>query len=340
MKLNSSNQEIWYDIDRNKHFLLNNGKILECDTTGKETKFFVPYVTGFHNYKKRAMLSERTGKTHILPEKPECLLNNSELYCPAPSKIDGYAQFPRPSLNRSVENLREHIDDKRKSMEACQRSTCTFFSQKGTFMKKNLYTSRIDDSPCIQTNKSMNNINKSYTELGFPMRKTLYGSGLKSRYLPFLKETFKPISNISKLGENTRNLLMRKEDNGEEPLSLSRELLRSYNDIKAHIKKEQEGFIGFIAPTNKEKPLGSKGIFNIKVPTQGELAVKAKEFRKNVNPFAYNEERKREELDLKLFKKRKEQKRLKLLAMQSILRKKEKELLKEIKEKSLIKYNK
>eukprot|EP00826_Nyctotherus_ovalis_P008222 TRINITY_DN12126_c0_g1_i3.p2 TRINITY_DN12126_c0_g1~~TRINITY_DN12126_c0_g1_i3.p2 ORF type:complete len:144 (-),score=33.58 TRINITY_DN12126_c0_g1_i3:42-473(-) len=113
-------------------------------------------------------------------------------------------------------------------------------------------------------------------------------------------------------------------------LTRNRQLTRSYNEIKSSLKREAIGLKEETLTPMKEKRHLIKGLYDVRVPTEGELHVKAKKWRTLMNAKASAEEIRYERKDLLLLKKRREQTALKQNAIKSLLRSKEKALRKNI----------
>eukprot|EP00831_Metopus_contortus_P045780 TRINITY_DN36716_c0_g1_i2.p1 TRINITY_DN36716_c0_g1~~TRINITY_DN36716_c0_g1_i2.p1 ORF type:complete len:153 (-),score=14.50 TRINITY_DN36716_c0_g1_i2:159-617(-) len=117
----------------------------------------------------------------------------------------------------------------------------------------------------------------------------LTGSNLKKKHMRNVRTTF-------------RSSTEEDEDNPFESCKLS----RSFLEINANLRRqivESESY----RTLSTEKPIPIKGIFNIHVPTEGELQNRARNWRKAMNPLAFSEELHREKKDLLLSKKRREQ---------------------------------
>lgn len=293
------NQQLWYDVDSNKHYILKAGNRLVCDDLGKRPNCFIPYFTGHADYRARVRLSAETDKFSVLPSvSPSLSRRHISSLCL--NKLDGYAQFPHPKKGLMLSN--NSFTTKLKQRIKWKINTNKYHSEARRSCSINRY----------------NSIRKE-GDSGLPSKRKLHNSNIKVRHMNLLRGTFTPLKGQNEEGPEV-----------ESELTRNRQLTRSYNEIKSSLRKEAVELGEETRSPAKEKRHRIKGLYDVRVPTEGELYVKAKKWRTLMNAKASAQEAKYEQKDLLLLRKRREQATLKQNAIKSLLRSKEKALRKKI----------
>jgi len=347
-------QEIWHDIDHNKYYILKDGTSVEIDQQGNRIKKFVPHVTGESSYRARM----ETGLECVFPKLPQ----NSPVVSSI-THLSGYTQFPRPVCGALYNEMKMPRPDKKKEkriMEVLEKipvqniynesplkqkdytvNGCTFLtdmpSKFNTLTSRNLEKSlegSIEPSICLN-----NKIDEKRPSMDIKNAKScekLRNSDLKQKYLSSLKGTFHSFTNIKGVSEQTLALL--KKDShliDDTPQPTVTPPPKTFQEFDALIRQQISDYQGFVKPAEKPPVLNPKGIYNVHIPSMGELRQKSLEWRKSLNPIAAKEEERRAELDHEILKKRKQQRMLKYNAMMSIIRAQEREIQKEIEAKKI-----
>ena len=309
-------QQFCYDINTNQHYLLKNEKRTNCNRMGQECKYFIPYGTGMFDFEKRMIYSAKSGKTHMIPPRPRCFIDETAISNPCSysglNKIDGYAQFPRPLSTRTG------------SLILSNRTITNFHhnskAYSGFLSQRNIDTSQ----PTIRSPKQ-NTPNSSImlqNIAALPSKKMVKGTRIKESYMGLMKDTFTGFNNLDNFPEViTKTLRMRNND--ELAAVTERSKTKTFSDIQSNIEREQKGIMGYQPPPEKRIPSKIQGLYSIVIPAETDLFAKAKKRREMINPRATEEELRQENLDIKLLEKRKVQRAIKYKVMMSIARKKE-----------------
>ncbi len=342
-----SHQELWYNADNDRYYLLKDGEKIQCDSMGSPCQRFVPYCTGHFGYQDRMQYSNTTNTSYLLAKQPHSLSDLNSCYRPMQDKFNGYSQFPRPlsnivDHNFTLDTKKTQTRHKRKTKlfspmntSAFQfrdpRLTCSFLSARAsstiTVSNKLAATTVLSARALPHMRDSGLKTMTGFAPTGLPKRELLLGSTLKSNYANSLKQTFRPMHSMAAVGEETSKLLGKYADPPQvEPTNSG---ARSYRDIREMLGKEAKEIGGYQAPVEKETRVAIKGFYTLHTPTEGELQARAHERRKLVNPGAFEEEAKRDQLDHRLLAKRRQQKLLKNMAMETVIRAKERALMKE-----------
>lgn len=350
-------QELWYDVDKNQHYIMRNGVNTACNSMGQPVKKFVLYASGHYDYKKRVQYCAETKTTDMLALRPQSLgvADSRKLYHPSQHKFNGYMQFPRPLSNIFCNatqddwqtkfkdatqqlkriHLKSIVNEKYIKEYKDPKQTCQFFSQ-----QKSACATAYPTSP--RTEEGMVNnahIEQVHAATWLPQKPKMFGSTLKTSHMDSLRSTFTNFRNLKGVSEQTQRFLTADEEyggRGMKPMSMGNtsNLGKTLKDITKELKRESDELEGYIPPIVKEKRIAIKGIYNIKVESEGELYNRAVLRRKLVNSVAANEEQRRENLDRKLLEKHRNQRLLKNKAMETIIKAKEKALAKEISNKA------
>eukprot|EP00826_Nyctotherus_ovalis_P032696 TRINITY_DN26339_c0_g1_i1.p1 TRINITY_DN26339_c0_g1~~TRINITY_DN26339_c0_g1_i1.p1 ORF type:complete len:139 (+),score=17.43 TRINITY_DN26339_c0_g1_i1:64-480(+) len=105
---------------------------------------------------------------------------------------------------------------------------------------------------------------------------------------------------------------------------------RSYSEIQKDLKRQINESAKRKDSTGQSIRIPSIHPYEIAIPTEPELYVKALKKRNLVNPKANKEANKREKQDYNILKKHREQKILKSIAMKSIIDARQRQVVKEI----------
>ena len=268
-------QDFWYDIDKNRYFILNNGQVLNCNSMGIPLAHFMLYGSGHYSYHERLRHALKASVRGITIKRPQCLskIGKKLLYTPAHRKFDGYTQFPRPlaysRMNRSVEsrlkNTRYNFTLEKPEPKSMLKITKRSSIPHTTFLTKPDQSTTLSD------------VNESTI-------KTL------SNHLPSI---------------NVKFSRFKMNKSYEIP---STEKVRTYKGIMEKLKNEENNKEGYKKPLEKANRMMVRGIYDISVSTEMELYEKQLERRKLINPMVYSEVKRKEELDRLLLEKLRDRK--------------------------------
>ena len=243
-------QHLWYNTNTNKHHLIKGDRDFYCNMFGKKYVSFIPYCTGVLNYKRRVRLATKLRNLDIKPIVPS-LINSKTI------------------MNNSVKSqLTTFIYDRNQTQRLFRNISHTSYT--------NHYKS---------LNKTRDNL-KYLKELS--SKKKLNHSTINIKYLPKLRETLNKFSNLKRCNEKTLEILNFdiKEDNSENECRKS----KSYSDIKNYINTELYGVVNTDDEEDTKEITSTKGMYEIKVPTESDLHIKAKSLRRIINPKIYENE--------------------------------------------------
>lgn len=98
--------QLWTDMDTGRNVTIKTmekdgakGSVQTRETykNGIEIRQLMNNMTGVASFKERKIIAEQLGGRSVDAKQPHCLNRlNKHIYSPAPTKIDGYGQFPRP----------------------------------------------------------------------------------------------------------------------------------------------------------------------------------------------------------------------------------------------------
>ncbi len=339
-------QELWLDLDTNKSYLVREGHSIEIDGAGHSATKFVPYCSGTASTRYRTRLVNdslrpRGAKSpqicHVATLRPALtpkVRAAGSFYRPGTSRLRGSDMFPRP-LSVPYRNVMCVIGKSRNSgwtmaggaktlysasptKPTNMQETCSFFT---TPRGKRPASSclRSDCRPKTASSPTARASARSETEKFMRPRQTANGSFLKLKYVAALKQTFvtfrRPDSREAGL------ILQSSVADEEEPEDRPQLEGRSFMSIREDLRQEEAGEDGrYNPPEERLRPISCKGIYSIRLPTEGELYRKAQAWRKRMNPQAAEIEAKRVSRELFLFAKKKKQSELTYKVMQSIMR--------------------
>ena len=157
-------QELWYDIDKNKYYILKNGLKTRCNIIGENISYFIPYCTGCIDYKNRLNKSIEEKKSFFIPK----------------TSIRLQTLFKR-KLNDIIKTKGKNI----KPLAIEQHSLNFNRAKTSQRLKRKLFTpTHTQNKPSYRTFITMQNSSC------LPIKRTLYGSSIKRDYLNSLKKTF------------------------------------------------------------------------------------------------------------------------------------------------------
>ena len=139
----------------------------------------------------------------------------------------------------------------------------------------------------------MNSFKQRNSDLYLPIKKTLYGSSLKSIYSPYVKSTFRTFNEIEKNEKRKFSTIEGINDYNKFNYNT-----KTYKEIIANINSERN-YIEKCKPIIKRKLTTIRNLYKIHLKTEMELFDIAKERRIKLNPLLYKNELKREERDRK-----------------------------------------
>lgn len=319
-------QEMCYDIDFNRHYILRNGVNLACDSMGNLKKQFTPYGTGHFDHNERQYFSKKVGSVNISPKRPTCLAELKAFYRASLSKFNGYSQFPRPlSLafcnekkpklqKKFIEDIKLVKLESKQNIEALKiikvpKSTCNFFN-KETFMFTSFNKNEKKLKP-IRPNSNLSlpgEIIDQETKKALPQKDLLFNSTIKSSYISNLPETFSPMRNLKGLSQESCKSISNFRILNEEESETTENPKMQFFDFKSELKRQQRDLEGYKPPIVKISRVPSKGIYHVSPPTEGELYQTSLDWRKNVNPGSFEALKMREKTDYKLLEKKRNQK--------------------------------
>lgn len=300
------NQELWYNMDLNKSYVLSKGQEVRCNELGKPLKKFIPYYSGSSTYKHRVKHSLEAKMSYMIPNIPKFVHRQSlERTILSPSTVD-------TSDNCSRICIRTH-----KAIS----NGCSAFGSRLTSRTTPIRKVYLLKKPFEMTSRSK-------ISDGLPFKPRLHNSTLKTKHLHAITNTFRPMNNLNSFDEKVIKYLKIESDN--EVPKQKESMPRSYKEVQQRLKKELIEAEGYQEEDEIDKPISFKGLYSIHIPTEGELQTKSKKRRELINPKMNEEERRYEALDLMLLKKGREQRILKNNALKSLIRSKERKLEKEI----------
>jgi hypothetical protein len=340
---------------------LSGGKGIQCDELGQPAKRCTQYCSGYFDYRRRAEKANHEPSKHLLPKRPYSLAQLRDALQPSSlSKLDGYAQFPRPlEISQSTtasktrlelsKQLQLHVHPQTQTQTRLRQGdwtlrgscpsmllrsganpqlTCTFFapqrSSKALAQSARPALHPTSTSISISTGQSMLHGERSV----LPSRDLLPNSTLKANYVTSLRTTLKPLQNLLRLSEATCNLLSKHVDTAEAPNR--RPVGLSYQQLRSELRREEAELEGYQPPPDKPPRVNVKGVYSTVVPSPADLFSRALVFREQANPAATAETLKRNVLDRTLLQKRRQQRVLKTRAMEAAIRAQEKALAEEI----------
>ena len=335
-EIQSTNQDLWHDLDTDQFYLLKNGKAQRTDKMGHPTRKFVRHCSGEASYKDRVALGDQL----VLPKLQAGSATVSSIV-----RLSGATQFPRPVCaalsnvklearndnkrakkileNMKYVNLRSTFNENPVKQRDYSVETCTYMrSSLGNFGMTTRNLKSMDVGYVTRTSINPNEFLRTHEKLK--------NSELKTKYLDQVKGTFRSCSNMNGLSSTAVKLLQMPETGDETSIPSSP---MSYKEIQEKVKREAKEYQGLGQKETKVEKMQSRKIYDIPKVTQGDLYVKAKELRNTVNPTAFEEEKRREIIDETILKKRRKQRILKNMAMQTTIKAKEREVEKEILEK-------
>ncbi len=350
----ATHQEMWYDADKDQHFLLRDGQVIPCNAMGNPVRKFVHYASGHFDYRARMQYSTTTHTSHMVPNRPLSLTDVQvrSLYCPQQEKFNGYMQFPRPlsevfcnasreerflrlaKLHRGLKHvkLRSPANVSNLTTYKDPNATCTFLGSTRKSAVSPHSVTRGSFFPASRRDLSLPQSVDSRPISCLPPRPLMFNSTLKSDYIPSLRGTFSTFHNLKNVSESTRHYISN-EGAINAGTALRTSSTKNYVELKDELRREEREIKGYQAPPVKEKRIPIKGIYRMHVPTEGELYNSSVQRRNVVNPAAAAEEARRDRLDRALLTKRRNQRILKNKAMETSVKVQEKALLREIKDK-------
>lgn len=330
-------QELWLDMDTNRSYILRSGRSAETDCMGQPLKHFVPYCTGTATSTQRKQLSislkspfQRSSRIKSIPiPSPLASIFNATttLYRPTVNRLRGFTMFPRPlSLPYCNSHAKSSISPaKRYAFHNGTRPnkeivSCSFFTPKverrcGSPAKLSAEHRRMNTTGFCEFLGS-----EAETKKFMKPRETLRSSFIKSKYASALKATFTPCKNMRKVSEETRRMIMLPNTLEEESVATRRKCNKSFVEVQYELRQQELEAKGFCEKEKKGSPISFKGLYSVKVPTEGELYNKAVSWRKRLNPKAASKEAEIIERDKFLFEKRHKRNELKYKLMHSIMR--------------------
>ena len=271
-------KEMWYDIDSDKYYLLTKGNKLRCNSMGKQIKSFIPYCTGY--------------KTRTLNSSPRASLDH---------------EYKSPYNPQSLQKMQGVKQKNLGNFHTINISKSTSFKRS----KLNGWNSVSSSSPYNNTKVNFStSVKSSVSENnGLRLKKRLWNSNLGKKYINAINTTFHSFRNLKGFSSKMVKLLNNKIETDKE--FRSKQTSKSYHEVIKLIEEERKQDIDDSYDFDRIK---SKVIIvsKITLPTESDLYIKAKKFRKLVNKKASINELQLEELDLKLLKERREQRILKL----------------------------
>lgn len=320
-------QELWHDFTADKFFIVKRDKIVETDFLGNLKTKFHAYCSGNSSFRGRSSIAN--DQNGAFPKIDTKLLEGRKSVAPI-SKLDGYAQFPRPSVgfsliqNSPVKNshalstikLLSLVNQSASQRRNKSKNSCSYFLDKKSksLIKKNQAERSTISNQTIQSSQSGRD---SLRSTFLRKRQTLHNSGLKFSYMPKVKDTFRSRYNLNSLIE-------------EDDIKDSNLIHKSYRDISEDLKR-QELECNLDQPQIIKEKLKVRISYNVQFPSEGELHEKGRELRKAINPKAYEEELRREKKDQVQLQKKRNNNALRDKLLKAMLRARErKDLFKKI----------
>jgi hypothetical protein len=181
-------------------------------------------------------------------------------------------------------------------------------------------------------NKSSSKAQTQWDATTFMKRKNMmHCSLIKAKHLSILKTSFNAFHNLQRLPAPACALLRGHQDFehdvAELPGLTKNDSIKSYADIQNDVQRQRQEAVGFQRPPDPPQRLSFKGVYAVKLPTEGDLYDRSTLWRKTVNARAFELEERRRLMDKTQLEKKRKQNELKYQVMQSTALKKAKDIM-------------
>lgn len=346
----SVERELYHELDTDKYYLYTNGCKHLTNGVGRPPVQFRPYCSGEASSIRRFRSAAHLVGLHSPSPIP---VVNTASKGESPPPRDGHAQFPSP-LSHVFYNLQPragmHIGKVLRkntqlphlpanpARESLPPSSGAVADVRSFVTSPSLLDSAISKPgrPAQRhsdvTGEAVARLHAEDSRISLDSVKSfggerMLGYSIKRRYLPAIKETFMLHTKGSqKSCGNKKAAAVGRINEAEEDEVEGQKALRTYDAIQADLKRQEREY-SLVFPSSLPKKLKfSAMVYDVHPTSEIELSRRAEDLRHRANPGVFEQLQRHEMRDKQLVIKRHQQTKLKRIAMESYIRKRERQL--------------